>query len=87
MMSGLWLLVRSSSAVTCAVVSMERVLRVQMRMFAGWVGPGLGWMFPQRCSVVVSKERRVGECRERAVEVMYAGESLFRWMYVCVDVR
>ena len=24
--------------------SIERVLRVQMRRFAGWVGPGLGWI-------------------------------------------
>ena len=24
---------------------------------AGWVGPGLGWIFPQRSSVAVSKER------------------------------
>ena len=44
MMSGLWLSVRSLSAVTCSAVSMERVLRVQMRRFAGWVGPGLGWI-------------------------------------------
>ena len=42
MMSGLWLSVRSLSALTCSGVSMERVLRVQMRRFAGWVGPGLG---------------------------------------------
>ena len=42
MMSGLWLSVRSLSAVTCLGVSMERVLKVQMRRFAGWVGPGLG---------------------------------------------
>ena len=44
MMSGLWLSVGSLSAVTCSGVSMERVLRVQMRRFAGWVGPGLGWI-------------------------------------------
>ena len=56
MMSGLWLSVRSFSAVTCSGVSMERVLRMQMR-FAGWVGPGLGWISPQRSSVAVSKER------------------------------
>ena len=31
-------------------------LRVQMRKVAGWVEPGLGWMSPQRSSVVVSKE-------------------------------
>ena len=42
---------------------------------------------PQRSSVAVSKDRLVRECRENAVEVMYAGESLFRWMYVCIDVR
>ena len=36
MMSGLWLSVRSLSAVTCPGVSMELVLRVQMRRFAGW---------------------------------------------------
>ena len=41
-MSGLWLSVRSLSAVTCSGVSMERVVRVQMRKLAGWVGPGLG---------------------------------------------
>ena len=56
MMSGLWLSVRSFSAVTCSGVSIERVLRVQMRC-AGWVGPGLGWISSQRSSVVVSKER------------------------------
>ena len=39
MMSGLWLSVRSLSAVTCPWVSMERVLKVQMRSVAGWVGP------------------------------------------------
>ena len=49
--------VRSLTAVTCSGVSMERMLRVQMRRFAGWVGPGLGWISPQRSSVVVSKER------------------------------
>ena len=37
---GLWLSVRSLSAVTCSEVSMERVLRVQMMRFAGWVGVG-----------------------------------------------
>ena len=42
MMSGLWLSVRSLNAVTCSEVSMEQVLRVQMRRFAGWVGPRLG---------------------------------------------
>ena len=42
MMSGLWLSVRSLSAVTGSGVSMERVLRVQMKRCAGWVGPGLG---------------------------------------------
>ena len=36
MMSGLWLSARSLSAVTCSGVSMERVLRVQMRRIAGW---------------------------------------------------
>ena len=41
MMSGLWLSVRSLSAVTCSGVSTERVLRIQMRRFAGWVEPGL----------------------------------------------
>ena len=41
-MSCLWLSVRSSSAVTCSGMSMERVLRVQMRRFAWWVEPGLG---------------------------------------------
>ena len=87
MMSGLWLSVRSLSAVTCSGVNMERVLRVQMRRFEGWMGPGLGWMCPQRSSVAVSKERRVDECRERAVKVMYAGGSLFRWVYICVDMR
>ena len=50
-------------------------------------GTGIGLDIPQRSSVAVSKERRVGEFRERAVEVMYPGGSLFRWMYVCVDVR
>ena len=34
-------------------------------------------------SVAVSKERGVGECRERAVEVMYAEGSLFRWISLC----
>ena len=38
-------------------VSIERVLRVQMRRFAGWMGPGLGWISPQRSSVAVTKER------------------------------
>ena len=57
MMSGLCLTVRSLSAVTCSGVSMERVLRVQMRRFAGWVGPGLGWISPQRSNVAVSKKR------------------------------
>ena len=57
MMAGLWLLVRSLSAVTCSGVSIERVLRLQMRRFAGWVGPGLGWTLPPRSSVAVSKER------------------------------
>ena len=56
MMSGLWLSVRSLSVVTCSPVSMERVLRVQMRRFAGWVGHGLGWMSPHKSSVAVSKE-------------------------------
>ena len=51
------------------------------------MGPGFGWISPQRSSMAVSKERGVGKCCERAVEVMYAGGSLFRWVYVCVDVR
>ena len=42
MMSDLWLSVKSLSAVTFSVVSIERVLRVQMWRFTGWVGPGLG---------------------------------------------
>ena len=42
MMSGLWLSMRSLSAVTCSGVSMEWVLRVQMRSFKGSVGPRLG---------------------------------------------
>ena len=70
MMSRLWLSVRSLSAVTCSGVSTERVSRVQMKRFAWWMGPGLSWISLQRSSVVVCKERRVGECRERAVEVM-----------------
>ena len=57
MMSDLWLPVRSLSEVTCSGVSMERVLRVQMRRFAGWVGPGLRWISPQRSRVVVNKQR------------------------------
>ena len=57
MTSGLWLSVRSLSAVTCSGVSMKRVLRVQMMRCTGWVGPELGWMSPQRSSVAVSKER------------------------------
>ena len=57
MMSGLWLSVKSLSAVTCSGVSMEWVLRVQMRRFEGRVGPGLGWISPQRSSVAVRKER------------------------------
>ena len=57
MMSGLWLSVRSLSAVTCAGVSMERALRVQIRRFTRWLGPGLGWISPQRGTVAVSKER------------------------------
>ena len=32
-------------------------MRVQMRRFEGRVGPGLGWMSPQRRSVAVRKER------------------------------
>ena len=56
MMSGLWLSVRSLSAVTCSWVIMERVLRVQMRRFAAWLGPGFGWISPQRSIVAVSKE-------------------------------
>ena len=55
MMSGLWLSVSSLSAVTCSGVSIERVLRVQMRNFEGKVGPELGWMSPQRRSVAVRK--------------------------------
>ena len=51
------------------------------------MGTGLGWIPTQSSSVAVSKERRVGECRGRAVEVMYDGGSLFRCMYVCVDLR
>ena len=57
MMSGLWLSVRSLSSVTCSGVSMERVLRVQMRKFSGWVGPDLGYLSPKRSSVAVNKER------------------------------
>ena len=57
MMSGLSLSVRSLSAVTCSGVSMERLLRVQMRRFAGWVGPALRCISPQKSSVTVSKER------------------------------
>ena len=57
MMSGLWLPVRSLSAVTCSEVSMDRVLMVHMSRFEGMVGPGLGWMSPQRMSVAVRKER------------------------------
>ena len=54
MMSRLWLSIRSLSAVTCSGVSMERVLRVQMRRFAGWVGPSLRFItsnftFEGRC--------------------------------------
>ena len=60
MMSGLWLSVRSLSTETCSGVSMERVLRVQMMRFAGWVGPELGWISPQRTTVAVTKERWVG---------------------------
>ena len=56
MMSGLWLSVRSLSVVTCSGVSMARVLRVQMRRFAGWMGPGLRGISPQRSIVAVSKE-------------------------------
>ena len=56
-MSGFWLSVRSLSAVTCSGASMERLLRVQMMRFAGWVGPGLGWISPQRSRVAVNKER------------------------------
>ena len=44
MMSRLWLSVRSLSAVSGSEVSIEWVLRVQMRRFEGRVGPGLGWM-------------------------------------------
>ena len=57
MMSGLWLSVRSLIAVTCSWMSMELVLRVQVRRFAGCVGPGFGWISSQRSSVAVSKER------------------------------
>ena len=57
MISGLWLSVRSLSAVTCSGVSLERELRVQMRRFAGWVGPGFVWISPQRGSVAVGKQR------------------------------
>ena len=57
MLSGLWLSVRSLNAVTCSGVSMERVLRVQMSRFAGWVVQRLGWISPQRSSVAVSKKR------------------------------
>ena len=57
MMSGLWLFVRLLCAVTCSGMNMERVLRVQMKRFAGWVEPGLVWIFLQRSSVAVSKER------------------------------
>ena len=57
LMSGLWLLVRLLSAVTCSGVSMEWVLSVQMRRFEGRVGPGLGWISLPRSSVAMSKER------------------------------
>ena len=53
MMSGLWLSVRSLSAVTSTGVSMKRVLRVYIRFEK--MGPGLGWMSPQR-SVAVENE-------------------------------
>ena len=58
MMSSSWFSVRSLNALTCSEVSMERVLRVQMRRFTEWVGPGLGSISPQRSSVAVSKEHR-----------------------------
>ena len=57
MMSGLWSSVMSLIAVTYSRLSMARVLRVQIRTFAGWVGPELGLISPQRSSVAVSKER------------------------------
>ena len=57
MLSGLWLSVRSLSAVICQGVSMKRVLMVQMRRFECRVGTGLTWMSPQRRSVEVIKER------------------------------
>ena len=44
MMSGLSLSVRSLSAVTHSGMSMEWILRVQMRRFERRVGPGLGLM-------------------------------------------
>ena len=52
MMSGLWLSVRSLSAVTCLGMSMERVLRVQIRKFEGWVRHELGLDVPteKQCS-------------------------------------
>ena len=56
MMSGLWLSVRSLSAVTSSGVSMERVLRVQISL-RGRVGPEFGWISPQRRSVAVRQER------------------------------
>ena len=57
MMSGLWLSFRSLSVVTGSGVSKKRVLRMQMRKFAGWVRPGLGWISPQRSSAAANKER------------------------------
>ena len=57
MMSGFWLLMRSLSDITSSGVSMERVLRVQMRRIEEMVGPGFGSMSPQRRSVAIRKER------------------------------
>ena len=42
-MSGFWLSVRLSNAVTCSRMSMEPILTVLMR-FEGRIGHGLGWI-------------------------------------------
>ena len=42
MMSGLWLSVRSLSAVTCSGVEHGASIEGADERFAGWVGPGLG---------------------------------------------
>ena len=56
MTSGLWVSVRSLSAVTCSGVSMKWLLREQMRRCEGKVGPEFDVPTNKECS---SEERKM----------------------------